>query len=110
MHIRLFDIAKDVPIGDISLSDPQILPHGSAESTTEIEIPEPEREIFDLWLRALWREKDVLLQKFLDTGSLVDRTEVQVRIPLQLRQKREVLDAFCLFMPVAVVWTWLKLR
>jgi len=110
MHIRLFDVATDVPIGDVSASNPQVLPHGSAKSTLEVEIPEPEREIFDLWLRDLWREKDVLLQKFLDTGFLVDRPETQVQVPLQLRHRREVLDAFCVFMPAAVVWAWLKLQ
>ncbi|PCH33504.1 acyltransferase-domain-containing protein [Wolfiporia cocos MD-104 SS10] len=108
MHIRCFDVAKEVPIGDTSAANPNVLPNGSAKAQ-EIDIPETEREKFELWLRDLWREKDTLIANYLETGALVDPAK-QIEIPLQLRSKREVLDAFCFFMPAAVFWALWKLR
>ncbi|KAI0932394.1 hypothetical protein AcW1_000467 [Taiwanofungus camphoratus] len=111
MHIRRFDVAKEVPIGDTSTSNPRACLNDSNESQPiEVDIPEAEREIFELWLRDIWRQKDRLLIKYLDTGSLVDDAEAQVYIPLKLRHAYEVLDAFCFFMPAAVCWALLKLR
>lgn len=111
MHIRCFDVAKDVPIGDISSTNPDVLPKTSPEDhVQEVDIPEKERETFELWLRELWREKDKLISKYLETGSMVDGGKPEVEIPLRLKRTREVLDAFCFFMPVAVFWAWWKFR
>jgi len=111
MHIRSFDVSREVPVGDISSSNPNALPNGShKERATEVDIPEQEREKFEVWLRDLWREKDTLISRYLDSGSFVQRADWQVEIPLQLRHRREILDAFCFFMPVAVFLAWYKLR
>ena len=76
MHIRKFDIARgDVPIGKVisgaaagvAAGDAR---GGSTAGSTEVEIPEAEREAFELWLRNLWREKDRLMARFLETGFL----------------------------------------
>ncbi|CAL1696139.1 unnamed protein product [Somion occarium] len=113
MHIRRFDVAKEVPIGDLSGSNAESLPNGSASSkghTVEIDIPENERVNFDSWLQDLWREKDKRMSKFLDTGSLVDEGQVRLEIPLELKHRREILDAFCFFVPAQMGWISTKLR
>ncbi|KAI0335978.1 hypothetical protein GY45DRAFT_1291537 [Cubamyces sp. BRFM 1775] len=114
MHIRKFDVNRDVPIGNVSSSDPSVLPNGSAKSAVEVEIPETEREAFEIWLRSLWREKDKLMGRFLETGSLDAPTAagkpVEVNVPLRLRHGYEVLDAFCFFVPAVAGWAWSKLR
>lgn len=115
MHIKTFDVAKEVPIGDVSASISNGHPNGASngrpkEHTTEIDMPEMEREKFELWLRNLWQHKDTLIAKFLDTGSFVEQSRPQLEIPLQIRTSREILDAFCFCMPVVVFLAWLKLR
>ncbi|CCM00886.1 uncharacterized protein FIBRA_02932 [Fibroporia radiculosa] len=110
MHIRCFDVAREVPIGDLSASNPNALPTSSpGEHTLEVEIPEAERDRFDLWLRNLWREKDRLLSQYLDTGSFVGTKELQLNVPLILRRRRDLFDALGLFMPVVVFWAWWRL-
>ncbi|KAI0361798.1 acyltransferase-domain-containing protein [Trametes cingulata] len=114
MHIRKFDVNHEVPIGNISSSNPNVLPNGSAKSAVEVDIPEVEREAFELWLRNLWREKDKFIGRFLETGSLdaptVSGKPVEVEVPIQLRHRYEVLDAFCFFVPAVVGWACSKLR
>ena len=111
MHIRCFDVATEVPMGDMSATNPTVLPHSSHdERVQEVDIPEKERETFELWLRELWREKDKLISKYLETGSMIDDGKLTVEIPLRLKRTREVFDAFCFFTPVAVFWAWWKLR
>lgn len=56
MHLRMFDVATNVPIGDLSKTNPTVIPKSS--SPVEVEIPETEKATFDIWLRELWREKD----------------------------------------------------
>ncbi|KAI0670062.1 acyltransferase-domain-containing protein [Trametes maxima] len=115
MHIRKFDVNRDVPIGNVSASNASVLPNGSAKSSVEVDIPEDEREAFELWLRDLWREKDKLMGRFLDTGSLDARgasgdPPVEVEVPLRLRHRYEILDAFCFFVPAVAGWAWSKFR
>ena len=111
MHIRKFDVAREVPIGDLSSSHSQTLSDGTSQSQfVEIEVPEAERTKFDLWLRDLWREKDIRMTKFLETGSLAVEGQERIEIPLRLKHKREVLDAFCFFIPALIGWSWTKLR
>ncbi|KAI0639245.1 acyltransferase-domain-containing protein [Trametes polyzona] len=114
MHIRKFDVNREVPIGDVSASNPKVLPNGSAKSAVEVDIPEGEREAFEIWLRDLWREKDQLMGRFLETGSLdapaASGKAVEVEVPLRLKHRYEVLDAFCFFVPAVAGWAWSKLR
>ena len=70
IHIRRFDVATDVPIGNI----PRSIPRNSANGLSRGQIlggdvPEEERQTFDVWLRDRWIEKDKLMQRFHDTGS-----------------------------------------
>ena len=57
MHIRCFDVAQDVPLGDLSATRPSKIPNGSSSTkgAVEVEIPETEKEIFDKWLREIGR-------------------------------------------------------
>ena len=91
MHIRRFDVAKHVPIG--ALSQPNGSPRGQ---TIGVDVPEDERNAFDIWLRNRWSEKDQLMQRFYDTGSFspsLDKSPA-LDIPLRLRHNREILDAY----------------
>ncbi|KAL0950932.1 hypothetical protein HGRIS_007688 [Hohenbuehelia grisea] len=112
IHLRVFDVHTEVPIGDISGSNPSVLPDTSPQNNTvEIDIPEIEKTRFDEWLRQLWRDKDAVMQSYYDTGSLSDDKLPAVVIPLKLREKREYLDAFCFFLPAVVgSFLWSKLR
>ncbi|TFK57392.1 acyltransferase-domain-containing protein [Heliocybe sulcata] len=105
IHIRQFDVASEVPLGDLSSTNPKVLPNGSA---VEIDVPEAEKVAFEDWLRERWRDKDQLMAKYLDTGSFASQDVVEV--PVQLRSQREILDAFCFFMPAMLGWTWSKIK
>ncbi|KAI0785985.1 acyltransferase-domain-containing protein [Abortiporus biennis] len=105
MHIRKFNVSKEVPIGDISSMSSETLPNKSSKSV-EVEIPDIEKDKFDVWLRDLWREKDQRMSLFLATGSLVEDPKREVKIPLALRRKREVLDAFAFFIPAFIGWVY----
>lgn len=109
MHIRKFNVNRDIPIGDISQSNPDVLPNGSAHGAVEIEIPKAESDAFELWLRDLWREKDRLMSRFLETGHLSAAAEsksgpAMVKLPTRLKRSYEILDAFCFFIPAVVGW------
>ncbi|TFY80419.1 hypothetical protein EWM64_g3593 [Hericium alpestre] len=114
MHIRRFDVAHDVPIGDISRSGSDVIPNGSANSPPlqEVEIPEKEREEFDLWVRQLWREKDSFMARFHATGTLASASDSSrtIVIPLQVRSQAEILNAYCFFIPAFVGYVYAKLR
>ncbi|TFK83599.1 hypothetical protein K466DRAFT_498155 [Polyporus arcularius HHB13444] len=115
MHIRKFNVNRDIPVGNVSASNPSVLPNGSATNTVEVDIPETEREAFELWLRDLWREKDKLMGRFLETGYLSAAAEsgtspASVVVPVRLKHGYEVLDAFCFFVPAVVGWAWSKLH
>ena len=109
MHIRRFDVAKDVPIGDISRAmsgTPNNDP--SSVQMLGVDVPEDERQAFDVWLRNRWTEKDQLMQRFHDTGSFSSSLDKypEINLPLQLRHKREVLDSFSFFIPAIVGYAW----
>lgn len=100
MHIRRFDVARDVPIGDVSGSNSDTLPRPGDANAVEVVVPERERIAFEQWLRALWREKDKDVDRFLDMGVFVKpKIQSPVKIPLELRSWRQVLDAYCFFLP-----------
>jgi hypothetical protein len=105
----MFEVASEVPIGDLSASNPAVLPDRSADrEAVEVDIPEAEKTRFDLWLRELWQEKDQMMTRFLETGSLT--AEDRMLVPLKLRQKREIFDAFCLLGPAVVFYVWARLK
>jgi lysocardiolipin and lysophospholipid acyltransferase len=108
MHLRIFDVGKDLPIGDISISNNKVdLKKHDEQRAVELDFPDEEKEKFDLWVRDLWRDKDDLIVKFHETGSFMARTEgTCVIIPLELRQKREIFYAFCLYLPAFVVFVF----
>jgi len=86
MHIRVFDVSNEVPVGDISATNPNALPQKKGEAV-ETEVPEHEREAFDVWLRDLWREKDTMMVRYLETGSLAEGGDKAVVIPVKLRSR-----------------------
>ncbi|EIN13553.1 hypothetical protein PUNSTDRAFT_56913 [Punctularia strigosozonata HHB-11173 SS5] len=118
LHLRRFDVRRDVPIGDLSATDPSYLPAPSKHTqTVEIDVPEAEKIAFERWLRDLWRTKDALLDRWHRQGSLVSDSSTTVKmsnevieIPLRLRNTWEVLDAFCFFLPALVCYVWSRLR
>ncbi|KXN89840.1 hypothetical protein AN958_04844 [Leucoagaricus sp. SymC.cos] len=104
MHLRLFNVCEDVPIGDLSesVSNSDV----AAKNAVEIDIPTEEKENFDVWLQNLWREKDEAITKYYENGTLDTGSDVSTAldIPLKLRRRREVLDAFCFFFPAGVAY------
>jgi len=84
-----------------------------------------EAALFEQWLRKMWREKDALLDRYLETGTFADRSKVTIRdsgvsvdvatprgsgeieVPMELRSKWEILEAFGLFVPV-LAWAVCK--
>lgn len=113
MHIRIFDVAHEVPIGDLSAANPSTPPKDPSQtkdSSVEIEIPEAEKETFDLWLRNLWQTKDKDVAGFLQSGSFVNDAKLRTEVPLALRTRRDIMDAFCFFIPAAWAYLFSKLR
>ena len=130
MHLRLFDVTSEVPIGNLTQTEPSKVPpvsspsppqNGSSNGTAihsptetsssiiEVDVPEREHQRFDEWLRALWREKDAKFEEYHVTGNFGFGEDV-VEIPLKLKSGRDVLNAFCFFAPVAfaIGWGWLS--
>jgi hypothetical protein len=112
MHLRLFDVGKDVPIGDVSASNPNVIPKRDDKGrAVEVDFPDEEKEKFDLWVRQLWRDKDDMIVKFHETGSFAaDKETSCVDIPLELRTTREIPNAFCFFLPALFGYVFAKLR
>lgn len=103
MHLRLFKVATDVPLGNLSVTQ---IPNGNDVATNhvaEVDIPPAERTTFDEWLRELWEEKDVFITKHLNSGHT---SSCSINIPLKLRRKREYLDAFFSFLPAVGIYMW----
>jgi len=103
IHMKMFDIAT-IPVGDISKKPRDI----SSQQVAEVDIPEQEKEIFDNWLRKVWQEKDDIMTRSFDNAS--PSTAPAVEIPLKLRRKRDILEAFCLFWPAGLGYLWGKMR
>lgn len=145
MHLRLIDVASAVPIGDLSGANPAVTPPTASASSpqpsfssypntngnsvpggtaVEADPPEKEREVFDEWLRSLWRMKDEKIDAFHRSGpgpfnanGYSERDEDKkfesvlpvVKIPIKLRSPLESLDAFCFFGPALFGYYWKKL-
>lgn len=109
----MLDVAVDVPIGDMSSSKPSVIPgHSPSKRTVEVDIPEEEKAEFDEWLRQLWRDKDESITTFPEAGSFLsaNSTTPDAEIPLRLRKKMEIFDAFCFFIPRVVGHFWERIR
>ncbi|KIK71227.1 hypothetical protein GYMLUDRAFT_33364 [Collybiopsis luxurians FD-317 M1] len=111
VHLRLFNV-QDLPIGDLSGTKSPKFPDTSPNKhAVEVEIPESEKTTFDLWLRDLWREKDESMTRFFEVGRFSKKEVAEFEIPLRLRRRREIFDAFCFFLPVTVfgcLWSKVK--
>lgn len=105
MHLRIFDVAKDVPIGNIS--EPTVS-NGSANKPAEPDVSEREKVVFDEWLQKLWSEKDDYITKFLETGTAPNKRK-PVEIPLELRNRSEIAEAYCFFAPLLMAYWWKRL-
>jgi len=116
LHLRLLDVASEVPIGDLSQANPVELPrlangheataNGYTEAASpkavEADVPESEKVVFEKWLIELWKEKDAKMREFLDLGQFKSKSDA-LEFPLRLRRKREILEAFSFFAPAAVI-------
>jgi len=89
MHLRLFDVCNNVPIGDLSknLSNSDV----ATPSAVEVDIPAEEKEKFDIWLRDLWNLKDEVITRYHENGTLdtIPSSPTALDIPVRLRPKRE---------------------
>lgn len=112
IHLRMFDVTGGVPIGNLAGTSNAGTPDPKAKRVVEVDIPADEKEVFDEWLRKLWQEKDDSMERFFETGSLAPKgpQRVVVEIPLRLRRRREILDAFCFFWPASAAYLWGRLR
>lgn len=113
IHVRKFDVSREVPIGDLSKVNPSKLPNGSggsAKEAAETDVPQGEKDEFDKWLRELWNTKDRDVDRYLEGGSFVNDPSLRVEIPIAIRRKREILDAFCFFIPALLGWIFSRLK
>ena len=112
MHIRVFDVSQDVPIGDLSSSSPfsKQKDDSTHNPSVEVEIPDTEKEVFDVWLRKLWRAKDQDIGGYLQSGSFVNDEKLRVEIPLALKNWKDAMDAFSFFIPAVGIYVLSKLR
>lgn len=130
LHLRIFNMpsrfrshneipngdgdTQDVPIGNLSNASAAGSPDPRAKRTVEVDIPPEEKYVFDKWLRELWEAKDEDMERFLDTGSFRHKGDSgeapSVGIRLELRDKRDILDAFCFFWPATIGYllSWLR--
>ncbi|KAF7972666.1 hypothetical protein HWV62_17206 [Athelia sp. TMB] len=114
MHVRVFDVVQDVPIGEVAAAGKEkgnglakAGLEGGETAPAEVEFPAAEREAFDGWLRALWADKDALIERFHATGSFGEKADAtRVDVPVALKTRREALNAFAFFVPgvVGVLW------
>ena len=107
MHIRRFDVAADVPIGNVSHGMSKTPPRGEVPG---VDVPEDERHAFDVWLRDRWIEKDNFIQRFHDTGTFSSLDKYPgIDVPLELRRQREIFGIFLFFIP-ALGYAWSRLQ
>ena len=111
VHLRMFEVSGNVPIGDLAGISDTKTPDPKAKHTAEVDIPDHEKQIFDIWLRKLWMEKDESMDNFFKTGQfeLAPTGTTAVEIPLKLHRNREILDAFCFFWPGGIAYLWRRM-
>lgn len=107
VHLRLYQVARDVPIGDVQA--------GSVGRGAEASVEET--KVFEEWLRRRWREKDELLEGFYRDGHFGSGGERPVgssagtegavsgavEVPVKVRSGWDVVNAYCWFLPW-IVW------
>ncbi|KIM67125.1 hypothetical protein SCLCIDRAFT_14246 [Scleroderma citrinum Foug A] len=104
MHLRIFDVAKQVPIEGAIIANGSFDPNVVGSSASE-----GDKANFDVWLRELWTCKDRFMTEFLEGDeSKVSRSE-PIEIPLELRSPTETLAAYCFFAPVIAPYVLEKL-
>ncbi|KAG6831269.1 hypothetical protein H0H92_011779 [Tricholoma furcatifolium] len=103
IHLKMFDVAADVPIGDVMSASPSETLHSETDGSEN-------KKAFDLWLRLLWQEKDDLITNFFQTKAFRPKGMTPVEIPVKLRKRRELLDAFCFFLPAGAGYLWGMVR
>jgi hypothetical protein len=123
IHLRLYDVDRDVPLGNVGKGVGR-----GAEATPE------EAKVFDEWLRQRWIEKDLLLDGFRQNGAFttlgasgaiesksnghkpngngngIGEKDKPVEIPVRLRSKLEILNAFGFFAPVLVYFLFSRIK
>ncbi|KAJ7786033.1 acyltransferase-domain-containing protein [Mycena metata] len=104
LHLRMFGM-EDVPIGDLSKTNSAAVPN--SKSPVEVEIPETEKTVFDLWLRELWHEKDASITRWFDSSSFAKES---YEIPLKLRDRRDIFNALGMFLPAIIDKVWSGIR
>lgn len=112
VHLRMFEVTGNVPIGDLASASGAKTPNPNAQRIVEVDIPDHEKAMFDIWLRKLWTEKDESIDNFFKAGQFnPDSTSTTiVEIPLKLQRKKDILDAFCFFWPGTITYLWRKMR
>ena len=100
MHLRMYNVKVDVPIGTQAVDE-----RASREETTSAAINSTaeEKKEFDDWLLQRWREKDDMLDNFVNTGSLVSGRRY-IDVPIQLRTTREL----CTLLLMTIFGAWLS--
>lgn len=123
IHVRTYSVRTDIPLGRLDRGDGEDIAGGTLQ----------EQEVFAVWLRGVWREKDELMGRFYATGSFVESASsseddlksvtqtkgggrMETILPMRLTKWHEYLAACSYFIPplvlylgVPVVWRILKL-
>lgn len=97
VHLRTYHVATQVPLGILE-----------GEGTEE------EKLLFDEWLRARWREKDLMMLRFLDEGNF-EGVKIEgdkeggggggkVEWPIEMRHWYEHFEAFSYFIPIIALY------
>lgn len=104
MHLRLYDVVKDVPIGNIDNTDDNGQPNDATPD---------EKRTFETWLCERWREKDTLMARYVEDGSFVaSSVELRARrveIPVQLRRAHEIGRAFSWGLPILFIYALVQI-
>lgn len=100
LHIRCFDVAREIPIGDLPRNDLDSNRNVLQQVDSNLDVSEVGHLKFDKWLRDLWTLKDEMIDAYHSKGSLVsDAADSIISLPLRLRNSYDYLDAFCFFCP-----------
>lgn len=126
LHLRLYNVETDVPLGKLTTQASGTLTRQMSRADQEKNMdPTPEEtEIFDKWLRKIWREKDTLVERYLTSGTfekhdgkdissvetsagvetifLHGTTSRVFEVPVALRSKMDILDAFSYLTPIII--------
>ncbi|KIJ38458.1 hypothetical protein M422DRAFT_176498, partial [Sphaerobolus stellatus SS14] len=138
VHLRMYNVQRDVPLGDLTetASGADAKKQLSrSQRAKDMDASPAETTIFDKWLRSRWREKDALLERFLNTETfekhdgkavtvadtsagkeeiyLAGSTSRTYELPLNLQSKLDIFDAFSYFVaiivPTAIWMLWKRL-